>query len=211
MKKNVIKLNEGILSQRIQNRADEIISQGYEFGQIEPDATWERCLDGGPYSDMYIAAEQLAEEYDIDIETAFNYLKLAFEQYEPIYEAKHKQTNKNIIKLNETQLRKIVAESVRRVLKEYGGTPQTLGSVAQNVSRRTDQMNSVYNTTLSNGQERGKAVGNLFNSQQYLAKAIQNAIANGMTEEEIQQVLQQNLGSNYNPQFKHGTLYWGRK
>ena len=39
MKKNVIKLNEGILSQRIQNRADEIISQGYEFGQIEPDAT----------------------------------------------------------------------------------------------------------------------------------------------------------------------------
>lgn len=57
------------------------------------------------------------------------------------------------IHVNETKIAKIVAESVRRVLKEYGGTPQTLGSVAQNVSRRTDQMIGDYPTAEFEGQE----------------------------------------------------------
>jgi len=148
MKKKAIKLNEGILNQRIQNRADEIISQGYEFGQIEPDATWERCLEGGPYSDMYTAAEQLAEEYNIDIETALNYLKMAFEQYEPIYEAKHKLTNKNIIKLNESQLKKIVAESVKNVLLEnsfYSSNPFETSDTEVNLKKAIHELKETVN------------------------------------------------------------------
>ena len=159
----------------------------------------------------YISQNTTTSNNDTVPATKWNYGADAVSESKNNKSKTNKNMKKNVIKLSENTLRQIVAESVRRVLKEYGGTPQTLGSVAQNLSRRTDQMNSVYNTTLSNGQERVKAMGNLFNSRQYLVKAIQNAIANGMTEEEIQQVLQQNLGSNYNPQFKDGRLDLGRK
>ena len=116
------------MNDEIYNRAYEMIANGFEFGQIERGDTWERLIQGGPYSDIYTCAEKLKEEFGIKINVCLKYLKNAFDEYiqeyeSEIYESKTKNTKNNSMKLNESQLRKIVAESVKRVLKEeYAGT-----------------------------------------------------------------------------------------
>lgn len=112
------------MNKEIFDRAYEMISNGYEFGQIQNGDAWEHLLQGGPYSDMYTCAEKLVEEFSIDINLAMKYLKAAFDKYEPMNNELYETRNmKKTIKLNESQLRKVVVESVRKVLKEeYAGT-----------------------------------------------------------------------------------------
>lgn len=113
--------------------------------------------------------------------------------------------------INESQLRQIVAESVKRVLNEIGNTPQGLGAVAQNVDRRTSQMNNVYSNNTSTVPQKTQAMGKAFDASRYLGQAIQNALANGMSEQEIEQVLKQNMSQNYNPTYSRGTLNLNRR
>ena len=93
----------------------------------------------------------------------------------------NKNMKKNVIKLNEDTLRQIVAESVKKVLNEIGDTKGGLGTVAQNVDRRTTQMNTVYNNGSSTVPQRMNAIGKSMAAQRYLAQAIQKAIANGIS------------------------------
>ena len=118
---------------------------------------------------------------------------------------------KNVVKLNENTLRQIVAESVKKVLNEIGNTEQGLGAVAQNVDRRATQTGTVYNNGNSTVPQKMDAMGKEVNAQQYLAQAIQNAIANGMSEQQIEAVLKQNMSQNFNPTYGNGTLTWNRR
>lgn len=201
----------------IYNRAYEMIANGFEFGQIQRGDTWERLIQGGPYSDIYTCAEKLEEEFGVKINVGLKYLKNAFNEYiqeheSEIYESKtNKNMKNNVIKLNESTLKHIVAESVKKVLNEIGDTKGGLGTVAQNVDRRTTQMNTVYNNGSSTVPQRMNAMGKSMDAQQYLAQAIQNAIANGMSEQEIEGVLKQNMSQNFNPTYSNGTLTWNRR
>ena len=99
-----------------------MIANGFEFGQIQSGDTWERLMQGGPYSDIYTCAEKLEEEFGVKINVGLKYLKNAFDEYiqeyeSEIYESKTKDM-KNIIRLNETQLNDIISESVKKVIKQ---------------------------------------------------------------------------------------------
>ena len=89
------------------------------------------------------------------------------------------------------------------MLKEYGETPQGLGKVAKNTDRRATQMKK--------SPDDSAALDRSFDAERYLAQAIQNAREAGMSDEQIQSVLQKNMRKNYNPKFGNGTLKYGKK
>ena len=122
------------------------------------------------------------------------------------YESKSNKYMKRTI--NEAQLRDIVRESVKRVLNEIGDTPAGLGLVAQNMDRRKTQMDNTYNNPASKPLERLRSLGNAVGARTYLWQAMRNALASGMSEQEIEQILKQNMSQNYNPTINNGTVQW---
>ena len=73
-----------------------------------------------------------------------------------------------------------------------------LGAVAKNVDSRTSQMKDVHWDWKSGVGDRITSMGNANKAQAYLAQAMKNAQEAGMTPNEIQQILQQNMGQNFN-------------
>lgn len=118
---------------------------------------------------------------------------------------------KQKIELTESQLKQMIKEAIDNVLNEIGDTSKGLGVVAQNVDRRTSQMNDTYRNNSSTVPQKSKAMGRAFDAQKYLGQAIQNALANGMSEQEIEQVLKQNMSQNYNPTYSNGNLTWNKR
>ena len=113
--------------------------------------------------------------------------------------------------LDDKYLEETVKKVVSKVLNEIGNTDQGLGAVAQNVDRRTTQMGTVYKNANSTVPQKMNAMGKAMNAQGYLAQAIRNAIANGMSEQQIEAVLKQNMSRNYNPTYGNGVLTWNRR
>lgn len=97
-RKHYMKESFGDSDYAISERAEEIIRNAYDFGQIEEGDTWEDVMAEGRYSDMYQAAENLSDEFDINVDMALNYLQKAFNNYEDLYESKNMK--KSIIKEN---------------------------------------------------------------------------------------------------------------
>ena len=122
-----------------------------------------------------------------------------------------KTENRNVVRLTESQLKQIISESVRNVLKEIGDTSAGLGAVAKNFDRRTTQMRDVYGNRKSSVGDRVTSMGNTNQAQAYLAQAIKNAQEAGMSPNEIQQILQQNMGQNYNPTYDGENVTWNYK
>lgn len=122
-----------------------------------------------------------------------------------------KDMKQNRIKLTESQLKQMIKEAVDNALNEIGNTSKGLGVVAQNVDRRTSQMNDTYRNNSSTVPQKSKTMGRVFDAQKYLGQAIQNALANGMSEQEIEQVLKLNMSQNYNPTYSNGNLTWNKR
>lgn len=117
-RKHYMKESFGDSDYAISERAEEIIRNAYDFGQIEEGDTWEDVMAEGRYSDMYQAAENLSEEFDINVDMALNYLQKAFNNYEDLYESKNMK-KKSTMKLNELELQKMISESVKKHLNEF--------------------------------------------------------------------------------------------
>ena len=154
-----------------------------------------------------VTLDYMGPEYEVSEQEAFRMFKHAF----GIVNNEMKNSKPSTMKINEAIIRKMVAESLRMALNEYGNTPQGLGNVAKNVDRRTSQMDATYANQNSGAEDRIKSLNSSFEAQRYLAQAIQNAREAGMSDEQIEQVLQQNMSKNYNPKFNKGTLTWGKK
>lgn len=120
-RKHYMKESFGDSDYAISERAEEIIRDAYDFGQIEEGDTWEDVMAEGRYSDMYQAAENLSEEFDINVDMALNYLQKAFNNYEDLYESKNMK-KKSTMKLNESELQKMISESVKKHLNEFYST-----------------------------------------------------------------------------------------
>ena len=120
-RKHYMKESFGDSDYAIYERAEEIIRDGYDFGQIEEGDTWEDVMAEGRYSDMYQAAENLSDEFDINVDMALNYLQKAFNNYEDLYESKNMK-KKSTMKLNESELQKMISESVKKHLNEFYST-----------------------------------------------------------------------------------------
>lgn len=137
------------MTKEIYNRAYEMIANGYEFGQIQNGDTWEHLIEGGPYSDIYTCAEKLKEEFGININMGLKYLKMAFKKYvtthwDDDFEIDESKNMKNVVKLNEAQLRKVVAESVKKVLKE--NSSDTDSEIYQAIASFMDEIHRIITT-----------------------------------------------------------------
>ena len=117
-RKHYMKESFGDSDYAIYERAEEFIRDAYDFGQIEEGDTWEDVMAEGRYSDMYQAAENLSDEFDINVDMALNYLQKAFNNYEDLYESKNMK-KKSTMKLNESELQKMISESVKKHLNEF--------------------------------------------------------------------------------------------
>ena len=149
------------------------------------------------FDDMWpVTKDYLKPEYIVSDEEAFRMFKHAF----GIINEEQQDMTKNI---NEESVRNMVAESLKKMLKEYGETPQGLRKVAKNTDRRATQ--------LKKSPDDNAALDRSFDAERYLAQAIQNAREAGMSDEQIQSVLQKNMRKNYNPKFGNGTLKYGKK
>lgn len=135
-------LKEGFWgSDSIEERAMEMIQNGFEYGYIEDGDAWDDLMEGGTYSDIYTSAEKLSEEYDINIDEALNYLHKAFNEYNELYENKNMENN--LVKINENTLKQIVKESVNNVIKEalLGDTePDENGNIFMNGNQIFDEI-----------------------------------------------------------------------
>lgn len=120
-RKHYMKESFGDSDYAISERAEEFIRDAYDFGQIEEGDTWEDVMAEGRYSDMYQAAENLSDEFDINVDMALNYLQKAFNNYEDLYESKNMK-KKSTMKLNESELQKMISESVKKHLNEFYST-----------------------------------------------------------------------------------------
>ena len=120
-RKHHMKESFGDSDYAISERAEEFIRDAYDFGQIEEGDTWEDVMAEGRYSDMYQAAENLSDEFDINVDMALNYLQKAFNNYEDLYESKTMK-KKSTMKLNESELQKMISESVKKHLNEFYST-----------------------------------------------------------------------------------------
>lgn len=108
-------------------------------------------------------------------------------------------------------MRDIISEAIHEILTEIGNTPQGLGLVAKNVDRRTSQLSNTENNNSATPAQKVKTMGKAFTAQSYLGQAIRNALNSGMSEQDIEQVLKQNMAQNYNPTFNNNTLTWNRR
>ena len=122
---------------------------------------------------------------------------------QPVCNSSEYHLSKRNDNIDEATIRNIVSENLKKMLKEYGETPQGLGKVAKNTDRRATQMKKSPEDTT--------AIDKSFEAERYLAQAIQNALEAGMSDEQIQSVLQKNMRKNYNPKFGNGTLKYGKK
>ena len=131
------------------------------------------------FDDMWpVTKDYLKPEYIVSDEEAFRMFKHAF----GIINEEQQDMTKNI---NEETVRNMVAENLRKMLKEA--------------------------TQLKKSPDDSAAIDRSFDAERYLAQAIQNAREAGMSDEDIQSVLQKNMRKNYNPKFGNGTLKYGKK
>ena len=149
-----------------------------------------------------ITKDYIKPEYMVSDDDAFTMFKHAF----GIINDEMKNNKMNAPQINEDTIRNMVAESLKRVIKEYGETPMGLGKVAKNTDRRASQLKKAVG---KEGED--TALDNSFAAERYLAQAIQNAREAGMSDEQIETVLQKNMKKNYNPKFGNGTLTYGKK
>lgn len=127
--------NRGI-AERFLNSVSDYVDTAVENGALEDidddeleDFFWDVVADEYKESDeiydLVTALGALNHQYSNRISDSYGYLaRLMVEYYRSEYgKINESKTNKNMkqnaVKLNEKQLKKIVAESVRRVLKEY--------------------------------------------------------------------------------------------
>lgn len=111
--KNILKESYGDSDYAIMERAEEMINDAFDYGYIEEGERWEEVMRTNSYIDE--SAQSLSEEFDINIDEAFNYLQKAFNGYENMYEGKtkHKQ-----VTISESKLKEMIKESARRILKQ---------------------------------------------------------------------------------------------
>lgn len=122
------------------------------------------------------------------------------------------ENKRNVVRLTESKLKSIIAEEVMNTLNEIGETPQGLAAVAQNVDRRTGQMRQTYRrSNNASGEQKLNSMDKSNQAQMYLAQAIRNAQQAGMSVQDIQNILSQNMGQNYNPNFDGNNINWGYK
>lgn len=110
--KNILKESYGDSDYAITERAEEMINDAFDYGYIEEGESWEEIVRTNSYIDE--SAQSLLEEFDINIDDAFNYLQKAFNNYENMYEGK----NIKQVTISESKLREMIKESTKRILKE---------------------------------------------------------------------------------------------
>lgn len=153
-----------------------------------------------------VTKDYIKPEYVISDNDAFKMFKHAF----GIVNDEMKENEMNT-QINEETIRDLVAESLKKVIKEYGETPLGLSKVAKNTDRRASQLKKAMGSKRAKDDEVNASLDNSFAAERYLAQAIQNAREAGMTDQEIEAVLQKNMKKNYNPKFGNGTLTYGKK
>lgn len=110
--KNILKESYGDSDYAITERAEEMINDAFDYGYIEEGESWEEIVRTNSYIDE--SAQSLSEEFDINIDDAFNYLQKAFNGYENMYEGKDMKQ----VTISESKLREMIKESTKRILKE---------------------------------------------------------------------------------------------
>jgi hypothetical protein len=223
MKKNTIRLNENTLRRIVTKSVKKALMENTDADRLRSlpletkinyiidvmysgnyndfrDSYWDECRESMRSKDWSWVDGELEAFIDQDQTTLEDILNYANSYVSP-----------NKRNVNEALLRKTIAKSVKRALNEIGNTDQGLGAVAQNVDRRTTQMGTVYKNANSTVPQKMNAMGKAMNAQGYLAQAIRNAIANGMSEQQIEAVLKQNMSQNFNPTYGNGTLTWNRR
>ena len=153
-----------------------------------------------------VTKDYIKPEYVISDNDAFKMFKHAF----GIVNDEMKENEMNT-QINEETIRDLVAESLKKVIKEYGETPLGLSKVAKNTDRRASQLKKAMQGNKEPKDGVDRALDNSFDAERYLAQAIQNAMEAGMSDEQIQAIIQKNMKKNYNPKFGNGTLTYGKK
>lgn len=112
LRESSLKEGYGDSDYAITERAEEMINDAFDYGYIEEGESWEEIVRTNSYIDE--SAQSLSEEFDINIDDAFNYLQKAFNNYENMYEGK----NMKQVTISESKLREMIKESTKRILKE---------------------------------------------------------------------------------------------